>query len=350
MFTIACDRAAAELLGELADRAALACGRSSCRSRPRRCRCAARRRCRRARRSRGRRRSTRATSSVGDALVRRRSPRPRSRAPRPRASASATSASLPCARSVRSVGGRPTARRRRERPARDGAGELARSLRSGCGLPNSQPWPKGMPRRPSVSSSSIVSRPSPMMRAPIRSASDWSARSRCWRARVLVDLRAERAVDLDELGPELHHRLEARVARAGVVERDLEAELAVVVAHLAEHVEVLDRLLLRDLEHHVAGRELAALRACARAPRRGSSGRGSSVGRTFRNSLAPPGRSRAPSSAALAAQAVELEHQILLARRSRTARPASAARCPRARARAPRSRTRCASCTSTIGS
>src|SRR5262245_50334055 len=52
---------------------------------------------------------------------------------------------------------------------------------------------------------------------------------------ILVDAGHEGTVDLDELGRQLHHRFQARVARPGVVQRDLEAELAVGVAHLAEH-------------------------------------------------------------------------------------------------------------------
>jgi hypothetical protein len=81
--------------------------------------------------------------------------------------------------------------------------------------------------------------------------------------RVLVDARDERAVDLDGLRRELHQRLEAGVAHARVVKRELEAEAALGVARLAEHLVVLDRLLLRDLEDHVGGREAAAAERAA---------------------------------------------------------------------------------------
>ena len=138
-----------------------------------------------------------------------------------------------------------------------------------------------------------------MMRAPRRCASDCSARSSSWRAGSSSMRVHEGAVDLDELRRELHHRLEARVARAGVVERDLEAELAVGVAHLAEDLEVVDRLLLGDLEHHVGRAQPALRRACARARRRGTAGRGWwSAARSGRAWLHRAGRARRPARAA----------------------------------------------------
>ena len=175
--------------------------------------------------------------------------------------------------------------RRRPPAAREapGLGDARRSrasrpARSGAGFPNSQPWPNWMPSSPSIRSSSSVSRPSPMIRE-FMSLRDRLERAQHVLARgVLVDAVHERAVDLDELGRELEHGLEARVARAGVVERELEAELAVVVARLAEDRVVVDRLLLGDLEHHVGGRRARSGRACGSARRAGSSGRGSRSG------------------------------------------------------------------------
>ena len=56
-----------------------------------------------------------------------------------------------------------------------------------------------------------------------------------------------------------HAGFEAGVAGSDVVERDLEAQLPVVVTHLAEDLEVLDRFLFGDLEDDVAGLEIDAL-------------------------------------------------------------------------------------------
>src|SRR5262245_14560360 len=129
--------------------------------------------------------------------------------------------------------------------------------------------------------------------------------------RVLIDAVHEGAVDLDEVRRELHHRLEARVARARIVERDLEAEAAVVVAHLAEDVEVADRLLLRDLEDHVAGPEPAGLERLRDrlGPERGIVDRG---GADVQEELGAAGQVLRAVKAALTAQAVELVDQVLL--------------------------------------
>jgi len=68
---------------------------------------------------------------------------------------------------------------------------------------------------------------------------------------VGVDPANEGHVDLDEVGREFHHGLEAAVGDARVVEGDLEAEVFVVVAGFAEDREVVDRFPFGDFEDHV---------------------------------------------------------------------------------------------------
>lgn len=69
--------------------------------------------------------------------------------------------------------------------------------------------------------------------------------------RVLIDAGDHRAIDLDEVGLELDELLEAGIARARVVEGELEPEAPVLIEQLGKGGEAPDRFLLRDLEDDV---------------------------------------------------------------------------------------------------
>jgi hypothetical protein len=133
-------------------------------------------------------------------------------------------------------------------------------------------------------------------------------------SRIGIDARDQRAVHLDEVRLQLDHRLEARVAGPGVVHGEAEAELPVLVADLPEDVEVRDRLLLGDLEHHVRRPELALLQGADQrlgAKARIVNGGGAHV----QEQLGLGRKADRAVDPALAAQAVELEDQRVLLRR-----------------------------------
>jgi len=80
---------------------------------------------------------------------------------------------------------------------------------------------------------------------------------------VRIDPAHESHVDLDEVRFELHHRFEASVGDARVVECDLEAEIPVVVPRFPKDGEIVDRFTLRNLENEVFGTQAELFEGCA---------------------------------------------------------------------------------------
>src|SRR6185503_18763575 len=125
---------------------------------------------------------------------------------------------------------------------------------------------------------------------------------------VRVQVAHDRGGDLDVLRPELEDRLQARIARARVVDRDLQPRVAEAVQRLAEGGVVVHDFLLRYLDHHVRVRPPDGLEVALVQEH----GVPEQAGRGVHEQLLARDRARHLREDRLQAEALELEGHVRL--------------------------------------
>ena len=155
--------------------------------------------------------------------------------------------------------GRPRAPQHRLRPAR----RRASAGTAGPAGPGRSPGRSARPSSRSAARSSWVSMPSAIddrvdgLGDAVQRAQHLALDGR------FRDPAGQDVAQLDEVGPQRHHGLEVRVARADVVDGDAEAHAGVVPQGPPERREVLDRQPLGDLEDDVGRGQVGGLEQVA---------------------------------------------------------------------------------------